>query len=837
MQKKSIRFVFLPLMTSLFFSSVTTGHHSASLERDMKDAKRIAETNRIEAPSDNFDIQVIDSEKSFISEVESFNFSSSVAIDNITSEGNITLTSYSYKDNLVSCTLSGFTDASEVLLNFYHDNKLIDRCALYFAMSDDGILYSSGISLDTAKRSAGQEIGYNLVDDSEEYLPSSSEPSISLYGIGASGMVYGTLRWTDEQGNTHPLVGAKVRTTMSMSWWSSETYTDINGYYKIDYTDIWHLFGGIPMVHIYSENDNVKVHNGGSYEKKYEFGSGSGGEYSYTFSPITDGDMGKAMMIFQGAKNFSDYAEYLNGGTPIEFCNFQYPVAGDTSFYDGNGTVSISSGRKKYEYLPESYAAWDVIGHEYGHHVQKVFQISSNPGGRHAIGQNNIDDQKNSGFSLDEAKGRGHKLSWGEAWPTYWSTVAQSHFNDDLKSIYTVGDTLYTAHNGPDYDLNSYGYGSGRGDADEQSIQRFLYKLCDSSTDKYDKFALGETTLWNIVVANKPVTFSQFIEDLYDDGYDKHDLGLLLDQYNVIVGKIDAVNYQYFDKLPTFSWSTYMGSNYLRFNQFDLYFETPTGSLIQKISNISATGDTATYSPTSDIWKKIDNASGSEFNVYFVARQTDYYTSGNYYSEISTFDKPSTFSSDKIQIKPNEWGFDGRYFFPDEIEDIHSIDDDTHNMKYSTLTKGDLIITTERLRCGYIENSYINLSPRRKDAGEAYLELNFNKPVYSVLYSLGLWSGNENLDGGALIKIKDSSGTWSKLKDISLSLLNTKGQGLLRYTYYSAEGIYGIRFECSATPSGDRNKGRLSIDDIVLSTKSGLSNNQYYLTNYGKTEV
>lgn len=30
----------------------------------------------------------------------------------------------------------------------------------------------------------------------------------------------------------------------------------------------------------------------------------------------------------------------------------------------------------------------------------------------------------------------------------------------------------------------------------------------------------------------------------------------------------------------------------------------------------------------------------------------------------------------------------------------------------------------------------------------------------------------ENLDGGIHIKIKDSSGTWSKLKDISPSLLN-----------------------------------------------------------------
>lgn len=47
------------------------------------------------------------------------------------------------------------------------------------------------------------------------------------------------------------------------------------------------------MIHVYTESDNVKVHNGGTYEKTHEFSSGSGGEFSYTFSPNKDGDMGK----------------------------------------------------------------------------------------------------------------------------------------------------------------------------------------------------------------------------------------------------------------------------------------------------------------------------------------------------------------------------------------------------------------------------------------------------------------------------------------------------------------------------------------------------------------
>lgn len=34
-----------------------------------------------------------------------------------------------------------------------------------------------------------------------------------------------------------------------------------------------------------------------------------------------------------------------------------------------------------------------------------------------------------------------------------------------------------------------------------------------------------------------------------------------------------------------------------------------------------------------------------------------------------------------------------------------------------------------------------------------------------------------------------------------------------------------------------RNKGRLSIDDMVFGTRTGMSENQFYITNYGKTSA
>lgn len=192
------------------------------------------------------------------------------------------------------------------------------------------------------------------------------------------------------------------------------------------------------------------------------------------------------MIIFQAAKSYADYAKAVNGGTPVGTCGFYYP--GDpnksSNYSDEKVLVTISSAVRDSTSVPHSYSSWDVIGHEYGHYIQHCFDIEANPGGRHGIPSNNIDDQYNTReddgvtrkYTLAESKDRGLKLAWAEGWATYWSTVAQSTFSSDLKTIWTVGDTSYTSYNGLDYDLDSY-VGPSYGDADERAVQRILYKL------------------------------------------------------------------------------------------------------------------------------------------------------------------------------------------------------------------------------------------------------------------------------------------------------------------------------------------------------------------------
>ncbi len=556
---------------------------------------------------------------------------------------------------------------------------------------------------------------------------------------------------------------------------------------------------------------------------KEMLGSSGNFSWSYTFSPVTDGDMGKSIIIFQAAKSFADYAKSMNGGSPITFCTFNYP--GDPSygsFYNGNNVVTITSKPRNDSSLPNSYSSWDVIGHEYGHHVQKCYGINASLGGIHYVGHNNIDDQydtKDSNgnriYTLEESKERGLKLAWGEGWPTYWSTIAQFTFSADLKTIPTVGDTWYTSYNGVKYNLDSYSnpYAVNPwGDADEIAIQQFLYKLSSSETDKFDNFSIDSNTLWNITIENKPHTFYEFINDLYDDGYNRYDLGTLLAKYSIAVSNITISN-NYLDECPTFTWSTDMGSDYLHYNNFDLVFLNPMGQEVLRKNNIITTGETGSYTLTKSEWASIISVYGRTYYAYIVARQTLSFTSGNYYSELFEFSEPDDFNR-KVQIKPNEWGFEPQYFFESNKEG-HTT---------TTITDHGLTINTNRLRCGYIENSYVILSPKRENAGKAYLELYFDKPVYSYMFGITLWSNKEGLssaDCTAVVEVMDANGNWSIDMDLFRDLPNgfsIKTQQIDRYEIACRNGIYGLRFVMTSPATGDRNKGRLCLDDIVLNT-------------------
>ena len=577
-----------------------------------------------------------------------FCFSVPSGITEVKANGDARILNQEIGNGVASILLAGIHKDSGCHLSFFENEKSVDTVTLYFAGYDDRI-FSSSLSMENARTSAGLGIGYEIAEYSEENESTDSADGDSFGSaagpnkIGASGKVTGVLKWKDQQGNEHPLVGAKVKLSIGGATWTKTAYTGFDGSYSLSYAKIWYVGNGHPKITIYPESALCCVvpKLGKTYSYSREFVYGGSNTFSYTFSPVTDGQLGQAMMVYQGAHLYAMQAEYLNGRNALTKCTVVYGSSNGT-----NEEKTYYSSDKNYIKLayhndsgpcPTNYAAWDVLGHEFGHHVQWYFGIGNNTGGDHYINWNLIDQyvvDNNLGAATQEAKKNGMKLAWNEAWPTYWSTVAQKKFPNEFKNIYTVGDDNYTE--------SSFSYSLKTeteffGDAHELASQSILYKLYSPEIDGYDQFSLGEDSLWNIVKNKKPQTFSEFIAYVYEENLcDKFKLGRLLEECNIapLITISHEATMPYWLKL---TWSTYMGSSYLRANEFDVCMSMDGGATIAHHATVTASGLTASYSVPL-FWEPLTLPNLKRTAYFFViSKQTSFFTTGGYYSPLAEY--------------------------------------------------------------------------------------------------------------------------------------------------------------------------------------------------------
>lgn len=282
--------------------------------------------------------------------------------------------------------------------------------------------------------------------------------------------------------------------------------------------------------------------------------------------------------------------------------------------------------------------------------------------------------------------------------------------------------------------------------------------------------------------------------------------------YSVVPWNIRVENY-YLDQLPTYVWTALRGDWYKNLT-YRVAFLTLSGYerlVVSRVSGLSLRLNTTQFTsvlsiPTSayKIYISLER-NGVDFldDLYFV-RQIDDPISYHRFT----------------QVIPSDWGFDSRYWFENE------------GIRTTTLNVDGLSIGTSRLRCGYIEKKYVILSPRRENAGEAYLELTFDRRVYYFGYSALWWSAKEDAIS-ADIYVRDTTGKWIESIDLMSMGLPEGGVNPRRELLFFSSGITGVRFEATAAASGDRNKGRLCIDDLLFSTSSAAYD--HYFADYRST--
>lgn len=787
--------------------------------------------NEISCINENFD---------FIGDYFTLSFISKSVISDVEIIGEATLQNYTISNNRIDCEIIGLLNEGAFNIKFMNASTH-SYCSVFYYKDSSQTTHISLNSLEHAKGwnkpqtpyqpNTNQMSSSNGLSGPTIRVPDATEPMDYLTG---------KLQWLDDENQVHPLVGAKISVTVPNGPFDCYTTTNAIGEYYFAKSTIRRLGSGNPTIHILTENENIKIKYETTYELDYVCTPKSNGKYvfNYTFSPVTDGNLGKAIIIFQAARSFSNFAKSQIHGEKITKCDFVYPSDSDkTSYYHPATATVYISGRLKNSYtsagyIPTSYQSFDVIGHEYGHHVMTCLGISNNgAGGYHAFGHSDYDlkyeEAKELGkditgpSGLTYAKSVAPLMVWNESLNTFWSTIAQKSFAVDLKRIPTVGDTFYTAYNGVIYDLNPYNCCEpeyeeflNQGEGSETNVQIFLYKLTSPESDDYDKLYMPFDELWNLVVENRVHTFGELLDQLYKTNLNKHDIGLLLSRFNMCTSYISVENY-YLNALPTFTWSTETGFRIFTYSEFDLYFlDENMNEIFTKYELINPKSCldcdyTFSYTLSQTEWESILNSSGFTYYVYVVSRQCDFDISNDYISNIFAFGKPVR-NKRSVQIKAQDWGFKEQYYFYSQTsERINSYD-----------SSDTISINTDRLRCGYIDNSYVVLSPKRQKAGSAYFSMTFDKPVSSYTIQLALWSNNEQLTSAnctASLEVMNNEGHWlNELDLINDITLHSKDVDIENVSFSHSEGIYGIRIVMTSPATGSHNKCRLCINDIYL---------------------
>lgn len=498
----------------------------------------------------------------------------------------------------------------------------------------------------------------------------SSDDGASTTATNYQITVSGVLQWKDDWSKYHPLQYIKVVVMNEggglLGLWDTSlgtTYTDEKGFYSLSFT---HSGACNPYVKIYPEGENVVVKTGTGRDYLCQSASRKNITSKTTINYTVDmnDEIGQAFQISQAVISAARFAKIVNG-SKIDSVTVKYPsnennmrcyYSSKTIYICGiraNDTVSIDGS------ILHTYASWDVMQHEYFHHVQSMLNIKDSPGHWHALGTNMyIHYMSHHGSnsssaclksdgkigcanpSKEKAKDAAIKITYGEAVASVLSGIAQKYFVDlgTLKNIKTVGDALYTAYNGAVIDYENQR--NRIGEVEETTICAILWDIYDDASDIRDTVSLGYQGFWNVLVENKNKTLSDFITTFYNmyPNY-VHSIGDNLSYYRVAASH-RSVSDVLLEKLPTFNWVE-NGSDNSAYNNniFEIIFYNKSKSEIfsKKVAGTS-------YTLTASEWNNILSSRGDYFFWAIKASQKESNSglvTGPYMSGLSQVSKPT----------------------------------------------------------------------------------------------------------------------------------------------------------------------------------------------------
>lgn len=445
--------------------------------------------------------------------------------------------------------------------------------------------------------------------------------------------VFGTLGWNDDNNVLHPMQYNKIEIWDERYGEKLGTvYTNTAGNYSFTFLDSYSYRNIYIKVYPGGENSIVQTGYGGSYVYTSDtlLNVTPGSSACIGWEVDMTSDLGRAFQISQAINVATKYVKQMNDSY-IAPVTVKYPhiESSNSCFYrSSNDTIYIRSSSASAG-NPESYASWDVLMHEYGHHVQAEFGIARNPGGVHSF----IDNLAVSRSSKDI----GVRLAWGEAYASVFGGMAQAYYASSLQNISTVGDSSYTSYNGAS--LNYETTTQRIGEACEASVIGVLWDLYDTVSETHDTISFSHRSYWDMITNCNSETLSEFC-NYFVNKYSVESafaLGKLLSYYKMTATNL-SVNVN--STSISLSWTANGTTSSLQNDRFDLVFFDEDNSKLIYINNITSSSYTLSDIERNTILSNDDDI----FKVMVISYQTSSPTTGGYYSEVISISKAHTHS-------------------------------------------------------------------------------------------------------------------------------------------------------------------------------------------------
>lgn len=662
----------------------------------------------------------------------------------------------------------------------------------------------------------------------EEEAKSVALPANSYFSGNDLKIINGRATWSNEYDEVIPLPFAKISILPSLKSTIGtllfETYADENGYFSFD------LSGSEPFIdngeaRIWAtlETSNMVLLGDGNADLRWEYSNVSFGatkdgsaEYNLHFNWNGDYQFFKYAPAFIGLAYAHKYAEENHLGFNDKMQVFlNWPC---TSFYNPiDRSINLELGLKD-----QSVASLvETALHEYGHRVAHANNLTQLLPATHTFTENKF---------LNGWSEQSSSLAFQEGFASFFAMVVM-HYSGfkQYASLLDYGLTDYSIYSANDLNIADgmcvpgdkiYAYGHGV----EYNVAAILWNLfdgLDTGSNSWDAVDIDDILFWTYLknYENKPMLGLNYALDALSSIFNLYDLneevGKILSVFNCspnLGANLTEKTYSA-SKAPSFKWFQPGSLNGNWIDRFSIILESIDGSYTYEKDIVypSSAGDREVkWEPSTAEWSTIWPNVQRGLKWYVIGAKDDCVAFGEWRSANQEILMP--FSS-AISFKASD--FDGYfenegngYYVPNSTEAVVNLD--------------GIDVSTIRKRCSYIENSELVLSSNREGAGEAFLELNFNKDILRVDFDVSLWSGKEFMAATQtkfFVQYKSGDGSFKnslELKETDLPSDRSKKQRFSSYFYNEAN--HSIRFyetsELFSYP--DSNKSRICLDNFTV---------------------